>query len=179
MDPGKVFNQVMHHFNLDSLLQCFHELNGKKALGVDGVTKEQYEENLIPNLLDLLDRMKRMAYIPGAVRLVLIPKEGRPGAMRPLGISNFEDKIIQKMTRKVLESIYDPIFLGNSYGFRPGKSCHNAIRALDYYLFSNRIESIIDVDLIRLPYSGQINYNNPSRRNHNGKASRHQVHRRI
>ncbi|APS58819.1 hypothetical protein AVI52_16315 (plasmid) [Piscirickettsia salmonis] len=59
----------MHHFNLDSLLQCFHELNGKKALGVDGVTKEQYEENLIPNLLDLLDRMKRMAYIPGAVRL--------------------------------------------------------------------------------------------------------------
>ncbi|APS46020.1 group II intron reverse transcriptase/maturase (plasmid) [Piscirickettsia salmonis] len=147
----------MHHFNLDSLLQCFHELNGKKALGVDGVTKEQYEENLIPNLLDLLDRMKRMAYIPGAVRLVLIPKEGRPGAMRPLGISNFEDKIIQKMTQKVLESIYDPIFLGNSYGFRPGKSCHNAIRALDYYLFSNRIESIIDVDLEN--YFGTIDHN--------------------
>ncbi|QGN95354.1 Group II intron-encoded protein LtrA [Piscirickettsia salmonis] len=157
VDPGKVFNQVMHHFNLDSLLQCFHELNGKKALGVDGVTKEQYEENLIPNLLDLLDRMKRMAYIPGAVRLVLIPKEGRPGAMRPLGISNFEDKIIQKMTQKVLESIYDPIFLGNSYGFRPGKSCHNAIRALDYYLFSNRIESIIDVDLEN--YFGTIDHN--------------------
>ncbi|QNR80592.1 reverse transcriptase domain-containing protein [Piscirickettsia salmonis] len=134
-----------------------HELNGKKALGVDGVTKEQYEENLIPNLLDLLDRMKRMAYIPGAVRLVLIPKEGRPGAMRPLGISNFEDKIIQKMTQKVLESIYDPIFLGNSYGFRPGKSCHNAIRALDYYLFSNRIESIIDVDLEN--YFGTIDHN--------------------
>ncbi|QGN94727.1 Group II intron-encoded protein LtrA [Piscirickettsia salmonis] len=157
VDPGKVFNQVMHHFNLDSLLQCFHELNGKKALGVDGVTKEQYEENLIPNLLDLLDRMKRMAYIPGAVRLVLIPKEGRPGAMRPLGISNFEDKIIQKITQKVLESIYDPIFLGNSYGFRPGKSCHNAIRALDYYLFSNRIESIIDVDLEN--YFGTIDHN--------------------
>ncbi|QGN77130.1 reverse transcriptase domain-containing protein [Piscirickettsia salmonis] len=157
VDPGKVFNQVMHHFNLDSLLQCFHELNGKKALGADGVTKEQYEENLIPNLLDLLDRMKRMAYIPGAVRLVLIPKEGRPGAMRPLGISNFEDKIIQKMTQKVLESIYDPIFLGNSYGFRPGKSCHNAIRALDYYLFSNRIESIIDVDLEN--YFGTIDHN--------------------
>ncbi|QGP39713.1 reverse transcriptase domain-containing protein [Piscirickettsia salmonis] len=157
VDPGKVFNQVMHHFNLDSLLQCFHELNGKKALGADGVTKEQYEENLIPNLLDLLDRMKRMAYIPGAVRLVLIPKEGRPGAMRPLGISNFEDKIIQKMTQKVLESIYDPIFLGNSYGFRPGKSCHNAIRAQDYYLFSNRIESIIDVDLEN--YFGTIDHN--------------------
>ncbi|QGN77229.1 Group II intron-encoded protein LtrA [Piscirickettsia salmonis] len=94
---------------------------------------------------------------PGAVRLVLIPKEGRPGAMRPLGISNFEDKIIQKMTQKVLESIYDPIFLGNSYGFRPGKSCHNAIRALDYYLFSNRIESIIDVDLEN--YFGTIDHN--------------------
>ncbi|QNR82601.1 reverse transcriptase domain-containing protein [Piscirickettsia salmonis] len=77
--------------------------------------------------------------------------------MRPLGISNFEDKIIQKMTQKVLESIYDPIFLGNSYGFRPGKSCHNAIRALDYYLFSNRIESIIDVDLEN--YFGTIDHN--------------------
>ncbi|QGN78982.1 Group II intron-encoded protein LtrA [Piscirickettsia salmonis] len=151
---------ILHHWMCKiptEVATLTHELNGKKALGVDGVTKEQYEENLIPNLLDLLDRMKRMAYIPGAVRLVLIPKEGRPGAMRPLGISNFEDKIIQKMTQKVLESIYDPIFLGNSYGFRPGKSCHNAIRALDYYLFSNRIESIIDVDLEN--YFGTIDHN--------------------
>lgn len=64
--------------------------------------------------------MKRMAYIPGDIREVLIPKEGNPGATRPLGISNFEDKIVQEMTQKILNSIYEPIFLKSSYGF-PGK----------------------------------------------------------
>lgn len=152
----KEFHQLMHHFNLESLLQCFHELDGRKAVGADGVTKEKYQENLIPNLLNLLDRMKRMAYIPGAVRLVLIPKEGKPGATRPLGISNFEDKIIQKMMQKVLESIYDPILKDCSFGFRPGKGCHDAIKALRTYLFSNSVETIIDVDLEN--YFGTIDH---------------------
>ena len=146
-DPDKVFHQLMHHFNLDMLLQCFDELDGKKAVGVDGVTKEQYQENLIDNLQSLVDRMKRMAYIPGSVRTVLIHKEDKPGATRPLGISNFEDKIIQKAMQKVLESIYDPIFLDCSFGFRPGRGCHDAIKALHSYLFTNHVESIIDVDL--------------------------------
>lgn len=155
-DTEKEFHQLMHHFNLESLLQCFHELNGKKAVGDDGVTKEQYQENLIPNLLNLLERMKRMAYIPGEVRLVLIPKEGKPGATRPLGVSNFEDKIFQKMMQKVLESIYDPILMDCSFGFRPGRGCHDAIRALHKYLFSNHVETIIDVDLEN--YFGTIDH---------------------
>ena len=88
-----------------------------------------------------------MAYRPGPVKEVLIPKEGKPGATRPLGISNFEDKIIQKKMQEIIESIYDPIFLPCSYGFRAGKSCHDAIKDLLNYLYKTNVEIIIDVDL--------------------------------
>jgi RNA-directed DNA polymerase len=79
--------------------------------------------------------MKEMKCKPGNIREVKIPKEGCPGKFRTLGISNFEDKICQKMMQKVLESIYDPIFLKNSYGFRPGIGCHDAIRELMIHLY--------------------------------------------
>jgi len=88
-----------------------------------------------------------MAYRPGPVREVLIPKEGKPGATRPLGISNLEDKIVQKMMHKVLESIYEPIFLEGSHGFRPERSCHTAIQALQDQLYKNNIQTVIDIDL--------------------------------
>ena len=113
----------MHLYNLESLVGCFNELDRRKAVGADGITKEAYGEKLGSNLLDLITRMKRMAYIPGPVHQVLIPKEGKPGAKRPLGIGNLEDKIVLKMTQKVLESIYEPIFLKCSYGFRPALEC--------------------------------------------------------
>lgn len=74
--------------------------------------------------------MKRMTYRPLPVRQALIPKEGQPGAKRPLGISVLEDKIGQKMMQKVLESIYEPLLLDCSYGFRPRRGCHEAIQAL-------------------------------------------------
>jgi len=133
-DHQKEFSNLMHLYNLESLADCFNELDGRKTVGADGITKEAYREKLGPNLLDLIARMKRMAYIPGPVRQVLIPKEGKPGAKRPLGIGNLEDKIVQKMTQKILESIYEPVFLKRSYGFRPGLGCHDAISALrDFY----------------------------------------------
>ncbi len=139
--------QLVRYFNEDSLRACYHELDGMKAIGSDGVDKAKYGENLDENLRDLVDRMKRMAYIPGTVRQVLIPKEGKLGATRPLGISNFEDKLVQKMMQKVLESIYDGLFYENSYGFRPGKSCHDAIKALETHLYTHEVETVIDVDL--------------------------------
>lgn len=95
----------------------------------------------------MVSRMKRMGYRPGPVRRVLIPKEGKPGATRPLGIGNFEDKLVQGVMRQVLESIYEPVFLDCSYGFRPGRGCHNAIRALHKHLYCNEVEAVIDVDL--------------------------------
>ena len=104
-------------------------------------------EGLDVNLQDLVDRMKRMAYRPAPVRRVEIPKDGPPGATRPLGISNLEDKIVQKMTQRVLESIYEPVFRDCSYGFRPGRGCHDAIRALHQHLFRSEVQTVIDVDL--------------------------------
>ena len=94
---------------------------------MDGVTKADYGANLEANLKGLTGRMKRMAYRPGSIRRVLIPKEGKAKATRPLGISNFEDKIVQKMIQQILESIYEPLFLDCSYGFRPGRGCDDAI----------------------------------------------------
>ncbi|MDP4155026.1 MAG: hypothetical protein Q8929_05250 [Bacillota bacterium] len=109
-DSKKEYRNLMHLFNEDSLRECFSELDGKKAVGTDGIDKEKYRENLDENLRNLVVRMKQMAYRPGPVRQVLIPKAGNPAEKRPLGICNFEDKIVQRMMQKVLESIYDPQF---------------------------------------------------------------------
>jgi RNA-directed DNA polymerase len=146
-DTDKVFGNLMHLFNTESLRDCFHALDGKKAVGIDGVSKEAYGKNLEANLQDLIARMKRMAYRPGAVREVRIPKPDKAGGMRPLGISNLEDKLVQKMMQKILESIYEPLFLDCSYGFRPGRGCHDAIRALHKYLYINEVEVVIDLDI--------------------------------
>ncbi len=154
--PEMVFTHVIHHFNVESLRACFHELDGKKAIGSDGIDKENYGKHLEMNLQNLTERMKRMAYIPGSVRQVLIPKEGKAGATRPLGISNFEDKLIQKMMQKILESVYEPLFYENSYGFRPKRSCHDAIEALDAHLSTHEVETVIDIDLSN--YFGSISH---------------------
>lgn len=146
-DTSRSFESLMHHFNEESLKECFHELDGKKAVGVDGIDKETYGKDLDRNIQKLITEMKKMAYRPGPVREVLIPKEGKPGATRPLGISGFEDKIVQKMMQKILENIYDPIFLDCSYGFRPGKGCHDAIKDLQQYLYKNITQTVIDIDL--------------------------------
>lgn len=146
-NPAQVFHSLMHHINEGSLRRCFDKLDGKKALGVDGISKATYKENLQANLEDLLGRMKRMGYRPQAVRQVLIPKEGKPGATRPLGIGCFEDKLVQGRVHEILESIYEPLFLDWSYGFRPGRSCHDAIKDLHQHLYKEEVEVVIDVDL--------------------------------
>jgi len=147
-DPKKKFTCLMHLFNFESLLGCYHQLDGKKAIGIDGINKDVYGNNLNENINDLINRMKRMAYIPGPVKEVLIPKEGgKPGATRPLGISNLEDKIVQKMMQKILEAMYEPTFYECSYGFRPGRGCHDAIKDLQDHLHKNNVEVVIDIDL--------------------------------
>lgn len=146
-NPAQVFHSLMHHINEESLRRCFNKLDGKKALGVDGISKEEYGKNLQGNLEALISRMKRMGYRPQAVRQVQIPKEGAPGATRLLGISCFEDKLVQRRVQEVLESIYEPLFVDWSYGFRPGRSCHDAIKALRTHLYAEEVEVVIDVDL--------------------------------
>lgn len=146
-DPQKEFACLMHLYNEESLTNCYHELDGRKALGYDKVSKEQYGQNLQQNIQNLLTKMKKMAYRPSPVREVLINKEGKPGAKRPLGISILEDKIMQSMTKKILDSIYDPTFYDCSYGFRPKKGCLDAIKDLQHYLHKEEIAVVIDIDL--------------------------------
>jgi group II intron reverse transcriptase/maturase len=141
-----VFGSLIHHFNAESLKVCFTELQAQKARGIDGVSKEQYEKDLDANLEELVRKMKTMSYRMGPVRQVQIPKGDGKG-VRLLGISNFEDKIIQRMTHKILESIYESLFLDCSYGFRAGRGCHDAVRALHKHLYKNDVEVVIDVDI--------------------------------
>ena len=146
-DKDKSFNNLMHLFNEEALTVCYHELDAKKAIGIDGVNKTEYGSRLTENIRDLVGRLKNMAYIPGNIREVKIPKEGKPQKTRTLGVSNFEDKICQKMMQKTLVSIYDSIFLKCSYGFRAGVGCHDAIRGLIQHLYDNEVERVLDIDL--------------------------------
>jgi RNA-directed DNA polymerase len=146
-DPKATFSSLMHHVNEESLKENFNKLDGKKAVGIDGVTKDAYGKDLDEKLKDLLERMKRMAYRPSPVKEALIPKEGQPGKVRPLGISIFEDKLVQGVFQMILEAIYEPIFRECSHGFRPGKSCHTAIKSLRDHLYHNIVETVIDIDL--------------------------------
>lgn len=98
-----MFTALMHHFTVDTLQVCFEALDGRKAPGIDGVAKEQYGQDLEANLQVLHQKLCQMAYRPQPVRRVEIPKED--GTTRPLGISCTEDKIVQELTRRILEAI--------------------------------------------------------------------------
>jgi len=155
-NPEMVFSQLMHHFDEESLCRSYSQLSGKAAVGSDGVSKAHYGAELESNLIDLVKRLKRMGYRPSPVKEVMIPKEGKAQAFRPLGVSNFEDKIVQKRFQEVLEAIYEPLFLECSYGFRPKRSCHDAIRALNRHLYNQEKVVVIDLDLKN--YFGSIDH---------------------
>jgi len=127
------------------LFDCYRELDGKKAVGIDGVTKLEYGQNLEGNLTDLLIRIRRGTYTPKPSRIVEIPKED--GSKRPLAICCLEDKIIQSAMAKILEAIYEPIFLPGSYGFRPGRGAHDALKDLMNQMFKNTNGAIVEIDL--------------------------------
>jgi len=143
----QIFDNVMHCINDELLRDNFRRLDPNKAKGIDGVSKEDYSKNLDENLRNLLDEMKRMAYKPQPVKEALIEKEGQPGKFRPLGISVFEDKIVQGAFRQILEAIYEPLFLDCSHGFRPKRGCHTAIKDLRKYLYEKPVVTVIDIDL--------------------------------
>jgi group II intron reverse transcriptase/maturase len=140
-----VFNNLGHQINKDLLEACFHSLDGSKAVGIDNVTKEQYEQNLEENLSQLLIKIRRGSYHPQASRIVEIPKSD--GSRRPLAIACLEDKIVQEAVRRIVEAIYEPVFLECSHGFRPGLGCHTALIALDKNLRSQDCEAVLEIDL--------------------------------
>jgi len=144
-DRKHKFNNLIHMLNEVGLKECFYLLKKGKAPGIDGVTFAQYEENLDVNLRDLVYRMKRFSYRPQSVRRVYIPKAN--GKLRPLGIPALEDKIVQMGIARILTAIYEADFVDFSYGFRPGKNCHQALDRVDKIIMRNPINHVIDADI--------------------------------
>mgnify|MGYP000982560357 CR=1 FL=1 len=124
------FTSLVHLLNVETLRKCHQELSGNKASGLDGMTKAKYEENLAENLEKLHQSLRMMTYKPQAVRRVYIPKPGS-SKKRPLGIPSYGDKIVQLAVSKILTAIYEQDFISCSYGFRPGRSAHDALRELN------------------------------------------------
>ena len=139
------FTALLHHVNKDCLTEAFFNLKKTAAVGVDGVTWQEYERNLGVNIADLHDRIHRGAYRAQPSRRAWIPKPD--GRQRPLGIASLEDKIVQQAVLWVVQSIYEQDFLGFSYGFRPGRSQHNALDALSVAITSKRVNWIVDADI--------------------------------
>lgn len=144
--PQEKFTSLAHLINVDMLRLCHIEMDGKKATGVDAVTKDAYSENLEGNLKDLVARMKRQAYHPQPVRRVYIPKPGSD-KLRPLGIPSYEDKLVQGALSRILSAIYEQEFLDSSFGFRPQRGCHDALKALNVILCDRPINYVVDVDI--------------------------------
>jgi group II intron reverse transcriptase/maturase len=140
-----VFNNLGHIIDFDLLKGLYYDLDGTKAVGVDRVTKELYGESLTENLTVLLDRIRRGTYKPKPARITEIPKED--GSKRPLAISCLEDKLVQLAVSTILGRIYEPLFLNSSYGFRPGRSCHDAIKALNKATFKNWSGAVVEIDI--------------------------------
>ncbi len=137
---------IMHYVNKHSLTEEHRRQKSGKASGVDGVSKEEYEEHLEDNIDKLLNKMKTFSYKPQPVRRTYIPKAGS-GKLRPLGIPAYEDKLIQGVMRKILDRIYEGKFYEFSYGFRKGKSCHQAIREVNQIIMTKKVNFVVDADI--------------------------------
>lgn len=145
-EPEGRFHSLAHLIDVPALERAYRRTRKDAAVGVDGVTKEQYGRDLESNLRDLHGRLVSKRYRHQAIRRVYIPKE--KGKTRPIGISAFEDKLVQDAVREVLESIYEQDFLDCSYGFRPARSAHDAIRTLNRVAHQGKVSWILEADIV-------------------------------
>jgi RNA-directed DNA polymerase len=145
-EPGFKFTSLYHLMNEELLRGCFQRLRKDAAAGIDEMTKEMYAANLETNLASLVERLHRMTYIPQAVRRKYIPKPGSAKG-RPLGIPSFEDKLVQAGLVRILESVYEQDFIEDSYGFRPARNCHDALRGLSVTVENKPISHIVEADI--------------------------------
>jgi RNA-directed DNA polymerase len=145
-DKSVRFTSLMHLLNKENLAICFKMLEKNAAPGIDEVTIKAYGENLDANLESLVSRLKDKWYKPKPVRRVYIPKPGKQ-ELRPLGIPSVEDKVVQMALKWILQAIYEQDFLDCSYGFRPNRSCHSAIKELDAAVMKRPVNYIVEVDI--------------------------------
>jgi RNA-directed DNA polymerase len=144
--PRMVLLTLAHHIDVEFLREAYRRTRKDGAVGVDGETAAQYAANLEGNLQSLLERFKSGSYHAPPVRRVHIPKgDGR--SLRPIGIPAFEDKVLQRAVAMILEAVYEQDFLDGSYGFRPGRSAHQALEALRQALMSMHGGWVIEVDI--------------------------------
>src|ERR1700733_3966759 len=139
------FTALLHHLTIDLLRESYYALKRRAAPGVDGESWQQYEQGLEERLTDLHGRVHRGAYRAQPSRRVYIPKAD--GRQRPLGIASLEDKIVQHAIAAILNQIYEVDFRGFSYGFRPGRSPHQALDALNVGIQRKRVNWILDADI--------------------------------
>lgn len=144
-DKETKFTALLHHVTIDRLRAAYESLKKDAAPGVDGVTWRQYGKQLEENLRDLHDRVHRGAYRAKPTRRVYIPKPD--GSQRPLGIACMEDKIVQSAVAEVLLAVYEPDFIGFSYGFRRGRNQHHALDALAVGIMRKKVNWVLDADI--------------------------------
>jgi len=139
------FTALLHHLTVALLRESFYALKRKASPGVDGVTWQEYENGLENRLVDLHSRVHRGAYQAQPSRRVYIPKPD--GRQRPLGVAALEDKVVQQAVVTILNQIYEEDFRGFSYGFRPGRSQHQALDALYVAITRKRVNWVLDCDI--------------------------------
>lgn len=144
-EPAGKFHSLAHLIDMEALRRAYRRLRSGAAVGVDGITKEQYGQDLDNKLQDLLMRLKTMTYRHQPLRRVHVPKEG--GGKRPIGISTVEDKIVQLAIKEVLEAVYEQDFVECSYGFRPERGAHEAVRKLNEAVHGGEVNYILEMDI--------------------------------
>jgi group II intron reverse transcriptase/maturase len=144
-EPHFVFTSLAHLLNGEFLRECYESLGKERACGIDGRSWQEYGEQLDANLADLVERLKTKRYKPLPAKRVYIPKNEHE--KRPLGLPAIEDKIVQQGIAHILEAIYEADFCDCSYGFRPQRSCHQALKAVDEAIMRKPVNSVIEADI--------------------------------
>ena len=152
----RTFSSLHHVIDMDWMQEAYRQIRRDGAPGIDGVTADTYEAHLEANLQDLLDRIRSGRYVAPPVRRAYIPKAD--GSKRPLGIPTFEDKVAQRAIVMLLEPIYEQDFLPCSYGFRPGRSAHDALHTLRTAFMTQGLRWVLDVDIVK--YFDSISHSN-------------------
>jgi len=142
---GKVQN-LASYINEKTLIASHIEMDGKKAKGIDRVAKDDYSVNLEAKVEHLVKQMRSGSYKPEPIRRVYIPKDGS-NKMRPLGISCYEDKLVENIMAQILTKVYEPKFFNESYGFRPNRSCHQAVKEIIENVQYHKVCYIVEADI--------------------------------
>ena len=139
------FTNLFCHFTVENLREAFHALDGSKATGISGITKRDYGKSLDKNLSELVDKLHQGTYRPKPKKGIQIPKAD--GKTRPIAISEFEDKLVEWVLAKTLSSVYERVFINNSFGFRFKRSAHDAIKATYKCIKDTKTPYVVEIDL--------------------------------